>query len=77
LGVLHAQASPKKISIHLITLLAVSRLIPMKANYETQKKKGTTMKPLTQFKKILTLLIAPALVAIVLPTVSRADAVTD
>jgi len=49
----------------------------MKANYETQKKKGTTMNPLTQFKKILTLLIAPALVAIVLPTVSRADAVTD
>jgi hypothetical protein len=31
----------------------------------------------TQFKKILTLLIAPALVAIVLPTVARANAVTD
>jgi hypothetical protein len=31
----------------------------------------------TQFKKILTLLIAPALVAIVLPTVVRADAVSD
>ena len=50
----------------------------MKANYET-KKKGTTMNPLTQFKKIriLPLLIALALVALASPTVARADAVTD
>jgi hypothetical protein len=37
------------------------------------------MKPLTHFKKIsiLPLLIAPALVALILPTVARANAVTD
>ncbi len=36
------------------------------------------MKPLTHFKiRILPLLIAPALVALVSPTVVRADAVTD
>ena len=48
----------------------------METNYET-KEKGTTMNPLTYLKKILTLLIVPAFVAIVLPTVARADAVTD
>jgi quercetin dioxygenase-like cupin family protein len=38
----------------------------MKANYETKRKKGTTMNPLTQFTKIriLPLLIAPALVVL-------------
>jgi hypothetical protein len=62
----------------MITLIAVSRLIPMKANYEP-KKKGTTMNPLTQFKKnrLLSLLIASALVALVSPQVAWADAVTD
>jgi sugar lactone lactonase YvrE len=34
----------------VITLIALSRLIPMKANYET-KKERKTMKPLTHFKK--------------------------
>src|SRR5947199_6226081 len=33
----------------MITLIALFRLIPKKANYET-KKKGRTMKPLTHFK---------------------------
>jgi hypothetical protein len=49
----------------------------MKAKYETAKK-GTTMNPPIQFKKIpiLPLLIAPALVALA-PTVARANAVTD
>src|SRR5437773_9288793 len=44
-----------------------------------QKEKGRKMNSLIQFKKIriLPLLIAPALVAIVFPTVARADAVTD
>jgi PAP2 superfamily len=43
------------------------------------KKKGTTMNPLTQFKKtsILPLLVAMALVALVPPKVARANAVTD
>jgi quercetin dioxygenase-like cupin family protein len=47
----------------MITLMASSRFIAMKANYET-KKKGKTMNPLTQLKKIriLPLLIAAALV---------------
>src|SRR5262245_50332805 len=45
------KACPKKILIQMITLIAVSRFIPMKANYET-KKKGTTMNPITHFKKI-------------------------
>jgi PAP2 superfamily len=42
-------------------------------------KKGTTMNPLTQFKKtsILSVLIALALVALASPRVVRADAVTD
>src|SRR6266567_4501976 len=35
----------------MITLMASSRFIAMKANYET-KKKGKTMNPLTQLKKI-------------------------
>ena len=62
----------------MITLIALSRLIEMKAKLRNQKK-GTTMNPLTQLKKIgiLPLLIVPALVAIVLPGVARADAVTD
>jgi quercetin dioxygenase-like cupin family protein len=53
----------------MITLIAVSRFIPMKANYET-KKKGKTMNPLTQFKKIsiLPLLIALTLFVAVTPT---------
>jgi hypothetical protein len=46
-----AKASPKKIRIQVITLIVLSRLIPVKANYET-KRKGKTMKPLTHFKKI-------------------------
>jgi len=41
----------EKNSIQMITLIAVSRFIPMKANYKT-KRKGTTMKPLTHFRKI-------------------------
>jgi hypothetical protein len=50
----------------------------MEANHESNKKE-TTMNPLPQFKKtpILPLLIALALVALVSPTVARADAVTD
>src|SRR5207247_6875595 len=46
---------------------------------KTKTKKGTTMNPLTQFKKIsiLPLLIALALVALASPPVARADAVTD
>jgi probable HAF family extracellular repeat protein len=48
----------------MITLIALSRLTAMKAN-QTTKKKGTTMNPLIQFKKIRVLLplIASALVA--------------
>ena len=53
----------------------------MEPNSKTQnkEKKGITMNPLTQFKKILILplLIALALVALASPTVARADAVTD
>src|SRR2546422_5956025 len=43
------------------------------------QKKGTTMNPLTQFKKIsiLPLLIVLALGALTSPRVARADAVTD
>src|SRR5262249_58144395 len=59
------------------TLIAVSRLIAMESNYENKKERKNKMNSPTQFKKILTLLIAPALVAIVLPTVARGDAVTD
>src|SRR5437899_1792045 len=62
----------------MITLIALSRFIPMEANYQT-KKKGTTMNSPTQFKRILILplLIAPALIALASPRVARADAVTD
>jgi hypothetical protein len=62
----------------MITLIAASRLIPMNANYET-KKKGTTMNPLTQFKRtsILPLLVTMTLVALVPSKVARANAVTD
>jgi hypothetical protein len=72
------KASPKEISIQMITLIGVSRLIAMEANYES-KKKETTMNPLTQFKRIriLPLLIALALIALASPTLARADAVTD
>jgi len=35
------KASSKEISIQMITLIGVSRLIAMEANYES-KKKGTT-----------------------------------
>jgi hypothetical protein len=50
----------------------------MEAKLQNQKK-GRKMNALTQFKKILilSLLIAPALVALGSPTVARADAVTD
>src|SRR6266446_10712278 len=53
----------------MITLIAVSRFIPMKANYEP-KKKGKTMNPLTHFKRlsILPLLIALTLFVAVTPT---------
>jgi len=44
------EAFSEKISIQMITLIALSRFIPMKANYEI-KKKGTTMNLLTQFKR--------------------------
>jgi hypothetical protein len=46
---------------------------------QTTNKKGTTMNPMIHFKKIriLPLLIALALVAIMWPPVGRADAVTD
>jgi quercetin dioxygenase-like cupin family protein len=49
----------------MIALVALSRLIAMKANYQT-KKKGKTMNPLTHFNKmrILPLLIAPVLIAL-------------
>ncbi len=61
----------------MITLMASSRFIAMKANYET-KKKGKTMNPLTNLKKtrILTLLITPALVALATftPVSARATA---
>ncbi len=57
----------------MITLIAFFRLIAMESNYET-KKEGTTMNPLTQFKKIriLPLLIAPALVIIAALTAAPA-----
>jgi hypothetical protein len=62
----------------MITLIALSRLTEMKAN-QTTKKKGRTMNPLSQFKRIqiLPLIMALALVALVSPAVARADAVTD
>ena len=62
----------------MITLIALFRLIPMKANYET-KNKGTTMNSLTHFKRlrILPVLSALALVALAAPRVARANAVTD
>jgi len=61
------------------TLVAVFRFSRVEAKQPKPKRKEENMNPLTQFKKILTLplLIAPALVALVLPTVARADAVTD
>jgi len=51
----------------------------MESNYQPKKERKNKMNSPTQFKKIrtLALLIAPALVAIVMPTVARADAVTD
>src|SRR5437773_2714351 len=54
----------QKNSIQMITLIALFRLISMKANCETRTKEQP-MNPLTQFKKIpiLPLLIALALVA--------------
>jgi hypothetical protein len=62
----------------MITLIAVFRLIAMKAKQRNQRKEQP-MNPLTQFKKILILpvLIALALVALASPSVARADAVTD
>ena len=53
----------------MITLIALSRLIEMKAKQRNQKK-GTTMNPLTQFKKIriLPLLIALTLVVAAAPS---------
>jgi hypothetical protein len=62
----------EKTSIQMITLIALSRLTPMKAN-QTTKKKGTTMNPLIQFKiRILPLLIAPALVTLTALTAAPA-----
>jgi hypothetical protein len=62
----------------MITLIAVSRFIAMESNYE-RKKKGKTMNSLTHFGKIriLPLLIALVLIALVSPGVARANAVTD
>src|SRR5205814_1605575 len=62
----------------MITLIALSRLIEMKAKLRNQKK-GTTMNPLTQLKKtlILPLLLALALAVPGAPTIARADAVLD
>jgi hypothetical protein len=37
--------------IQVITLIALFRLWQWKGNSETKTKKGTTMNPLTQFKK--------------------------
>ena len=55
--------------------------VAVEPNSETQnkEKKGKTMNPLTQFKRIviLPLLIVLALVALTAPKVARADAVTD
>ena len=61
-----AKGFPKKISIQMITLIALFRLIAMKAKPRNQKERKQPMNPLTQFKKIriLPLLIAPALVAL-------------
>src|SRR5205814_3921351 len=62
----------------MITLSALSRLIEMKAKLRNQKK-GKTMNPLTQLKKILVLplLIALALAVAGAPTIARADARLD
>jgi quercetin dioxygenase-like cupin family protein len=59
----------------MITLIALSCFIAMEANYET-KKKGITMNPLIQFKKIriLPLLIAPALMMLAVLTARPAGA---
>jgi hypothetical protein len=54
----------------MITLIAVSRLMAMEANYQN-KKKGTTMNPLNQFKKIRVLPVAIALLLVL----SRAYAI--
>jgi hypothetical protein len=62
------------------SLIALFRFIAMKGKPQNQKeKKGTTMNPLTQFKRIriLPLFIAPALVALAAAPLVRADAVTD
>src|SRR6266567_7436145 len=76
----------------MITLIGLSRLWQWKAKTKSKKittsqltnpanhrGKGTTMNPLTQFKRIpvLPLLIALALIALASPRVTRADAVTD
>jgi PAP2 superfamily len=60
------------------TLIAVFRFLGMEDQPRNQKK-GKTMNPLTQFKKILILplLITLALVVLASPAVVRADAVTD
>jgi hypothetical protein len=62
----------------MITLIALSRLIGMKAKQRNQRKKQP-MNPLTQFNRILILpiLIALMLVALTAPPVARADAVLD
>src|SRR5437762_11962184 len=62
----------------MITLIALSRLIEMKAKLRNQKK-GTTMNPLTQLKKILVLplLIARARAVAGAPPIVSAKAVLD
>jgi hypothetical protein len=67
----------EKISNQMITLIAVFRFTAIEPKQPNQKK-GKTMNPLTQFKKmkLLPLFVAPALVALAWPTFARADAVT-
>src|SRR5205814_3473645 len=75
---LHAESVPKKNSIQMITLIALSRLTEMKAKQRNQRKEQQ-MNPLTQLKKIriLPVLIALALAVAAAPRIARADAVLD
>jgi hypothetical protein len=43
IGVCTQKASPKKISIQVITLIALSRLIAMKGNYRIRKNMDETL----------------------------------
>src|SRR5947208_13177982 len=56
----------------MITLIAVSRFIPMKANYKP-KRKGKTMNPLTHFRKIRILPLLSLRVIFALVTATHAQ----